>query len=452
MVRGESLVALQAETQKETRYWDWRTFKSNYNPQLVLRGVLPNFSRTFQPTQQPDGNIAFQPVSFGYSQLDLALSQAVALTGGTVFLNSSLQRFDDFNSDETTYSGQPITVGINQPILRFNQLAWDKKIEPLRYQESQRGYLQELEFMSMDAVDIYFNLLLAQTSLRISRINLQNNDSVYTITQGRYNLGQIGEDELLLQELAVMQSQQGLAQAKLDIQNHSLNLKNFVGIRRDVALNLVVPDNVPLFPIDEARALKEAHQNRMEALGFQRTLLEADRDQARAKGETGLDMNLFANFGFSNSGSTLGDFYSDPQDHQQVSLTFSIPVLDWDRSKSRRKRAEANSNLARYRVEQEQLTFDLEVLVQVREIALLNEKVIITRRSVEVAQKRYEVAYNRYKTGQKSIFELNDALSKKDEAVAGYLRSLHDYWVGYYELRRLTLFDFENQVSLISEE
>ena len=198
MAREQSLSALQAETRKETSYWDWRTHRSNYNPRLELSGILPNYLRSFRSTRQPDGNIEFTPVSQGYSNLQLDLSQAIAPTGGTAFLSSRLERFDNFSNNDITYGGQPFMLGINQPILRYNALAWNKKIEPLRFEESKRGYVQQLENISIMVVDAYFNLLLAQTALRISQTNLQNNDTVYQITVGRYNLGKIGEDELLL--------------------------------------------------------------------------------------------------------------------------------------------------------------------------------------------------------------------------------------------------------------
>jgi outer membrane protein len=44
---------------RETKYWQWRTFKSNYQPQLSLSGILPGYSKTTQPVLQPDGTIVF---------------------------------------------------------------------------------------------------------------------------------------------------------------------------------------------------------------------------------------------------------------------------------------------------------------------------------------------------------------------------------------------------------
>jgi outer membrane protein len=62
MARNQSISARQAATTKETKYWEYRTFQSNYKPQLTLISNVPAFNRTFQQVVQPDGTIVFQPV------------------------------------------------------------------------------------------------------------------------------------------------------------------------------------------------------------------------------------------------------------------------------------------------------------------------------------------------------------------------------------------------------
>ena len=49
--KGQSPAAKQAETRKETRYWEYRSFRAGYNPQLSLFGTLPNFTKDFVQKQ-----------------------------------------------------------------------------------------------------------------------------------------------------------------------------------------------------------------------------------------------------------------------------------------------------------------------------------------------------------------------------------------------------------------
>src|SRR5687768_3066147 len=62
LARERSIEARQASTLKETKYWEWRVYRSNYQPQLMLSGVLPAYSKTFSQVVQPDGTVQFQPI------------------------------------------------------------------------------------------------------------------------------------------------------------------------------------------------------------------------------------------------------------------------------------------------------------------------------------------------------------------------------------------------------
>lgn len=77
MAKQQSIAARQAITTRETKYWEWKTFLSNYKPQLVLNGNLPAFTRSFTQVVQPDGTIQFQPIRYNNSSLDLSLFQSV---------------------------------------------------------------------------------------------------------------------------------------------------------------------------------------------------------------------------------------------------------------------------------------------------------------------------------------------------------------------------------------
>ena len=74
-------------------------------------------------------------------------------------------------------------MGYSQPIFGFNELKWDRKTEPLRYEESKRAYVEEMEDISSNATDLYFDYLTAQVELQIAQFNLANNDTIFNIEQ-----------------------------------------------------------------------------------------------------------------------------------------------------------------------------------------------------------------------------------------------------------------------------
>ncbi|MBK6266040.1 TolC family protein [Marivirga sp. S37H4] len=439
----------QAETRKENRYWQYRVYKSNFVPQLSLSGVLPDFNRSVTPVTQEDGSTEFRSVFINNSNVSLNLEQQVGLTGGTVFVSSSVSRFDDFNQDFVNYGGDPLSVGFRQPIFSFNPLKWDRQIEPLRYEESKREFVEEFEQISKDVSTLYFNLLSAQVGLEIAEKNLGNNDTIYKIAQGRYQLGKIPENELLQLELSLMNSRQAVAQSYLDMETNQLYLKSYLGLKNTDELSLEVPREVPNFLIDPDLALEEALRNRQDAIAFKRRMLEANRDVDRARGETGLNMDLFGSFGLTNNANQLPSIYQNPQDQQRIRLGFSIPIVDWGRQKSRVRTAEANHQLVQYTIEQEKVDFQQEVYTQVKRLEMLREQVKITQKADDISQRRYNISKNRYLIGKISITDLSIALTEKDQAKRDYINSLGNFWQAYYNLRQLTLYDFKENKRLI---
>jgi outer membrane protein len=460
IARNQSIASKFAETTRENRFWQFQSFRSNYRPQLRLDGTIPGYNRSFSPITQQDGTIEFRPVMNNSSDLNLSIRQPVGITGATIFLNSGLNRFDNFLETDGLnkyhqWSGTPLEIGIIQPLFQFNDLRWDKKIEPLRYQESQREYFEDLEDVSLNTTRRFFSLMLAQINLEIAEKNVANNDTIFKIAQGRYNLGKIAENELLQLELRLLTSRQQAAQAKLDIETATLRLKTYVGLPEASELILELPEEIPDFTVDEGMALTYARNNRSQSIAFDRRKLEAEADVARAKGDTGPQADLFARFGLTNrspQNGEIGDIYIDPRDQQVVQLGFQIPILDWGRRKSRVKTAQANQKMVQYTVDQETTTFDEEVMTQVRQFEMLKEQVKITKVADDVAQRRYDITKSRYSIGKISITDMNLALTEKDEAKARYIQSLEDYWNAYFSLRRLTLYDFERGFQIISDD
>ena len=56
---------------------------------------------------------------------------------------------------------------------------------------------------------------------------------------------------------------------------------------------------------------------------------------------------------------------------------------------------------------------------------------------------------NRYLIGKILITDLNLALREEAEARRSYVSALRNFWLAYYDLRRLTLYDFETDSPLI---
>ncbi|HMG93645.1 MAG TPA: TolC family protein [Chryseolinea sp.] len=443
MGREQSPFSRQAETRKENRYWQYRSFRSNYNPQLRLSGNLPDYNQDYVQNRLDDGTIAFQQREQTTGAVNLGLLQPIFFTGGFLSVNSNLNRYNDFLYNIESWNSTVLNVRLDQPLLAFNQLRWDKKTEPLRYEESRRDYVEEMEFISREVTDKFFSVLDAQINLEIAQFNLANNDTIYKIEAGRYNIGTTPKDKLLQAELQLLQSQQDVTSAKISLQNNKLDLRSFLGLRDAEEFSLILPEQIPQMTIELNEALRRARENRADFIAFERRKIEAEREVAAARGQR-FQANLSASFGLNNQAPTLDGSYDDPLRQQRVNVSFNFPVLDWGRNKARMKTAFANQKLNNYVIEQDEVNFEQEIITQVTQFDVLLSQIRITKKSDEVAQERYMVSQNRYLIGKIDITNLNIALTEKDKARRGYLDALRSFWTSYFDLRRLTLYDFAN--------
>lgn len=448
MARANSIAAKQAATVKETKYWEWRTFKSNYQPQLALEGILPGYTKTYTQVQQPNGSILFQPVHYDNSSLTLNFSQSIAATGGTIYGTTQLQRFDDFDRKSVLYNGIPYGVGYTQPLLQFNSLKWDKKIEPLKYSESKQVFIETQEKISITVTEYFFDLLLAQVNLDIAELNYANTKRILSIANTKFELGKISKNEILQLQLEVLNAQKAVGTAKRDVEVATLNLRSYTGIEGDDRIKLDMPQAVAQMTVATEKVLDEAFANRSDAIGFARRLAEARRDVAKAKGENGIKATLRANLGFSNAGLSAFDVYRNPKNQQTVELQLSIPVMDWGRSKSRTKTAQANEQLVTYAVEQDKQTFKQQIVTQVTLFNMMKEQTKLTDTAAKIAAEKYKIASERYVLGNLSITDLSIAFQENDAAKRDYVSSLRDFWGAYYQLRYLSLYDFEKNIKI----
>ena len=449
MAKGKSIASKQAITIKKTKYWQYLTYRSNYRPQLALNGTLPGYSKTFTEVVQPDGTIQFQSIHNNNSTLNLSFSQGIAATGGTVFGTTQLQRFDDFDRKNTLYNGVPFGIGYAQPLWQFNAFRWDKQIEPLKYNESKQVFIESMEKIAIVATGYFFDLLLAQVNLQIAETNLANTQKIQLVAGEKYELGKISKNEILQLKLEHLKAEKAVGIAKRDMEIATLNLRSYTGLQNTDKIALSLPYSNISMEVSPDKVLEEAYANRSDAIAFSRRMAEAKRDIAKAKGDNGLNAMLTAQLGYSKSADVIPKVYNSPQNQQEIQLIFTIPILDWGRSKSRTKTAEANLEFTKYSVEQDKQIFTQEIVTQVTLFDMMKAQIQLTAIADSIASEKYQIAKERYVLGNLSITDLSIAFQEKDQAKRDYISALRDFWSAYYQLRYLSLYDFEKKEKII---
>ena len=428
--------------QNQASYWRFRNYKASFLPQLRLDATLPQYSNSSNGQTDDLGNYSFVRSNLSRINGNLSLNQNIALTGGTISLSSQLERVDVFGDNPSTgFRVIPFSINYNQNSLFYNQFKWDKKIEPLLYEEAKRGFIENMEQISLNTSRRYFALLKAQVQSRIAVSNLSNQDTLFQISKGRFKMGKIAENDLLQIELSVLNSKNDVTTNEINFKRTSQNLSRYLSLETEnIVLN--IPKELSTFTVTLEKAIEEAKSNRKAVIEFRRKRLQAEKEVAEVKGNNRLRLRLNANFGISQQGNVFNDLFQNYNQQQNVSLSIGMPILDWGVSKSRRKLVEANKDLVITNIEQDKQEFEQEIYLHVLNWQNQRNFLKTAKKAQEIAIKRYEITKKRFVLGKITITDLNLALQEKDRSVLQYLNSLEKFWVDYYVLRRLTLYDF----------
>ncbi|MDR2847484.1 MAG: TolC family protein [Bacteroidales bacterium] len=452
LAKEQSNAAIAARHLLRSSYYSYMAYKANYLPKIILTTRPTTYEHSISTVNSSVGGV-FQSQEVKRntftSSAGLDLSQNVALTGGSVSLVSDFRRVQNLSNSSTDYTTSPLRLLFNQPLNGYNELKWERKVEPLRYAEAKQSYIAQLEAVSYNATMRFFNLASAQIALTMAKVNLSNNKELYEISKGRYMIGTIAEDALLQMELRYMQAESALSTAQINIEFAKMSLRSYLGFRDNVEIELNINPGVPSLKVPADKALTYAMSNSAEVISYNRQVLEAEQAAARAKSQKGVTVNLSASYGLNKTGTEFSQAYSPRfDDTQGVSVGISIPILDWNESRNRYREAKSRQEMVQTQMQQSSTDFQQQVFLQVMQFNMQENQVYINAKADTVAQKGYEVARQRYFTGKVTVTDLNIADDAKNAAKQKYIQELGTYWQYYYRVRQYTLFDFLNNKPL----
>lgn len=443
LAQAQGHQARAAEATRDAAMFRHRQFQSRLLPQLSLAGTVPSYNRSIIEVQQPDGSSLFRPRDQTNANLALRLSQRIPLTGGDLFISSSLARLKvSGTSGFETWSSTPFTIGIRQDILRPNTARWDQREQDHRGEIADRQYLEAREEIAVTVTGLFFDVYAARMQLENATKNAAVNDTLYRLNTGRYEVGKIGENDLLQSELALLRARAAVDDSRLNHERALAALRLALDLPTDAPLEVVVTGDIPAVRVDTAAAVSAALQHGSVLPQTQLQLVQADRAVTQARLANGIGATVQASYGYNATGDAFGTAYDELREARQFSVGVEVPLWQWGAhregvaaARAERERASSEAETAVRQAEQDARFAVLQLEQAGRNLA-------IAAKADTVAGKRFEVAYNRYVIGRIDIDNLYVAQSEKDQALVSYVQALRGYWQAYYRLRRITLVDW----------
>jgi outer membrane protein len=433
-----SLYSKQTATEKQMAQYNFNAYRASYKPQLSLNGNMPVYNKDNFQVLQPDGSIKFLSRSQNNSNLGFSFTQPIAFSGGEISVNTDLNRFDDFKTKSTQYNGTPVFLRLSQPLFAFNKYKWDKKTAPLKLEESNRTYTMQMAVIAEEITKKYFDILEATTNKELAKANLHNADTNLLIEKRRLQLGVSTEDKLLQLQLIQLQSKQQLAQADNIIKSATVNLNVFLNAKSNTIYKTVLPVKLPVIKITLQQAIDSAKKLRPEFLAFERKRLEAQMAISKASAEK-RQINLTASYGLNKAVNQLVSVYQNPDDQQRLSIGFSIPIVDWGRSKINYNITKLQEKSVTYSNAQEEANYIADLTNLVNSFPLIMNNISLALQQDTIAEKRFVITNRLYQLSKATLLDLEAAQTENDNSKRNYVAAIRSFWEAYYLLKKLTL-------------
>jgi len=445
-----SLQAFRARNLYQASFWEYKTYQAGRLPSLSLSLTPIRYNRDFVSRYDSENNIdVYRRQQSLYSYGNLSLVQNVDFTGGTFYIDSELGYFRNLGDNSyAQYTSVPVRIGYSQSLFGFNRFKWERKIEPLKYEKARQKFLYAREEISETVIQYFFNLATAQMEFDLAAENVVSSDSLYKIGIERHRIASISQADLLTLRLDALNARNTLKTVEISLKRAMFSFVSFLNMPKDTEIRLQLPDLPYDLTVSAEKAVILTKQNNPDYLQYKQSELEAEREVERTKRSSAFDASISASVGFNQVADNLQEAYYLPLQQDVVRVGLTIPLVDWGVRKGKYNMAKSNLNVTKISVQQSATDLEQDVVMTVSDFNVQQHLIASAKEAMHLATLAYESTKERFIIGKADISSLTLSLNRLNTAQKNYINALKSYWLSYYKLRKLTLYDFEHNSSL----
>lgn len=450
LAADSSLQAFSAKNLYLASYWEHRSFKAGRLPSLTLNMTPIRYNKDFIKRYDSESNVdVYRAQQSLFSSGGLSIEQNLDLTGGTFFIDSELQYMRNFGDNVfSQFSSVPIRVGYYQDLFGFNSFKWEKKIEPLKFEKAKKRFLYDQEEISEYSTQYFFDLAMAQAEYDMAFDNVASTDTLYNIGSERYKIASISQADLLTLKLDAINAKNSLKNAEIELKRAMSDFVSFLNLEKETIVKLDLPDRPGDIRLHAGLALQYAQENNPDFLKNKQEILEAEREVERTNKSSNFEASFSASVGFNQVARDFKDAYRNPLEQDIVSIGLKVPLVDWGVRKGKANMAKNNLNVTRIAIQQKEITLEEDIIMTVNDFNIQQDLISSAEEALELATMAYSITKQRFVIGKTDLNSLTLSLNRQKEARKNYVQALKNYWMSYYKIRKLTLFDFEKNESL----
>lgn len=453
-----SLEAFKSKHTYLTSYWQYRTYKAGRLPSLTLNLTPAQYYRDITKRYNITDDIdEYRRQQYYYAYGGLALEQNFDLLGGKFFVDTDIGYMRNFgmqNSDLQTHSQfttVPIRLGYQQDLVGYNPFKWERKIEPLKFEKAKKELLYNLQQVSEQATSYFFDLAMAQAEYDLAKDNIASTDTLYRTGERRHKIAAITNADLLTLKLDAINAKNTFQNTEIALKRAMFSLASYLNFDKNTEIRLQLPRRPENMEVSVDEALVHARENNPTFLGIRQQILESEQEVDRTKKEAMFNASLQASIGYNQAAGKFKESYENLFPQEIIAISLSIPLVDWGIRKGKHNIAKNTLNVNQISARQQELSIEEDVIMTVGDFNIQQQLITSAEEALSLAHLAYTETKQRFMIGNADINSLTLSFNRQQEAQRNYISALKNYWLSYFKIRKLTLYDFETGTSLSNQ-
>ena len=356
------------------------------------------------------------------------LSSVRKAKGVSISLQTSAYRIsnDIYN---TTFGN---TLSMDYPISTGRRLEENINQQRLELDSADFTLENQKKLISFAVKEAYYNVLQKKNLVTIAESGVRMSSEQLSVIQTQYDEGALVKSDLLHMQIELANYEQGLIDAKGDLEIAENQLLSLIGLPDDTQFETTDKFEYSPYPMTLDECLEFAKANRLDSKIAKNAVKQSETQIKILKADDKPNISALANKSINDKNAT--HHYRD--ESWEVGVVMTWKLFNNNETKYKIKAAEANVKKAKADV----LGVDKNIILQTKsayiQMKAAEKNIETSAAAVLKAKENLSIAQARYEEGVDILLNLTDAQEKLIRAGTNYYTALYEYNLGRASLEK----------------
>ena len=318
------------------------------------------------------------------------------------------------------------TISMQVPISTGRSLEENINQQRLLLDTAGLSLENQKKLISYSVKEAYYNVLQKMNLVTIAESGVRMSSEQLSVIQTQYDEGALVKSDLLHMQIELANYQQGLIDAKGDLEIAENELLSLIGLPDDTKFETTDKFEYSPYPMTLDECLEFAKANRLDSKIAKNEVKQTETQVKILKAEEKPNISAMASKSISDNNAS--HYYRS--ESWEVGVVMSWKIFNNNATKDKVKAAEADVKKAKAEV----VGVDKKIILQTKsayiQMKAAEKNIETSAAAVLKAKENLSIAQARYEEGVDILLNLTDAQEKLIRAGTNYYTALYEYNLG----------------------